>query len=200
MSCITPYSFFLSRRPCSVVTLVHCSAPPGATVQLDVESLSSWQGVAERLPSFFPPPALSQPVSPGAWVCPHNPVHLQRVCDSLENPAGNAPGPRVPHTPHRVAHHNGESRPRPAGLLLGAASPVPVEGWDRGGSLQTLSSPSVPHPRPTSHLTLLSRASPCSSSMPRGRRASRRLGCSSGTGYSAFSSQPPAPPSRPHEG
>lgn len=142
LSCITPYSCFLSRLPCSVVTLVHHSAPPGATVQLDVESLASWP------PSCFPPPALSRPVSPGVWVRPGNPVHLQRVCDSLENPAGNAPGPRVPHTPHRVAHHNGESRPRPAGWLLAAAFPALVEVGGRGGSLPTLSSPASPTPSP----------------------------------------------------
>lgn len=60
------------------------------------------------------PRALSKPVSPGSWVHPHNLVHLQRVCHSLENPPGGATGPRIPHSPHRLAHHYGKDT---SGLL-----------------------------------------------------------------------------------
>jgi hypothetical protein len=34
-------------------------------------------------------------------------VHLQRGHPSVENPAGNAPAPRIPHSPYCVAHHHG---------------------------------------------------------------------------------------------
>lgn len=110
------------------------------------------------------PPALSKPVSPGAWLCPHNPLHLQRVCDSLENPAGNAPGPGIPHPPHRVAHHNGNDIPS----LLACSWLLLFLPWRRvWGRVGLPPSPAPPLPSPPYHLKgpilpLLSRASLCS--------------------------------------
>lgn len=91
---------------------------------------------------LFTPAALSKPVSPGARVRPHNPVHLQRVGHPWEDPAGDTPGPGIPHPPHRVAHRNGNKSPgSPAGWLLAAAFPARWKVWGSAGDPP----PSLPH-------------------------------------------------------
>lgn len=149
----TPYCFIFSIFHIGTVKLQrqYVTAP-------HPELPSSWP------PSFLSPPALSKPVSPGAWLCPHNPLHLQRVCDSLENPAGNAPGPGIPHPPHRVAHHNGNDIPS----LLACSWLLLFLPWRRvWGRVGLPPSPAPPLPSPPYHLKgpilpLLSRASLCS--------------------------------------
>lgn len=125
-STLAPLNYDIGTGQCPIQS--HCPLGHGVTVQF-----------ATILP---------KPVSPGAWVRPHNPVHLQRVCHSLEDPAGGATGPRIPHSPHRVAHHNGNDVPRLAGLLLAAAFPALLRVWGRVGLPLSLPRPSSGPPLP----------------------------------------------------
>lgn len=148
--------------------------------------------------SFCPPALSSQACFPGAWACPHHPVHIQRVCGSLENPAGNTPGPRIPHSSYCVAHHDGKDNPGSLGLLL--AERLLLPWWRVWGRAQLPSALPAPAHLKGPVLTLLSRASPCSWSTRRGRKGSGHRGCCLDTGCSAVSCQRPVLPSWPRKG
>ncbi|XP_012979666.2 multidrug resistance-associated protein 6 isoform X2 [Mesocricetus auratus] len=70
----------------------------------------------------FSPRQSHESVSPGAWLCPRASVHLQRGHASVEDPPGDAPGPRASHSPYRVAHHHGASLCPPPSLVQSFAT------------------------------------------------------------------------------
>lgn len=109
-------------------------------------------------------PTSPKPVSPGAGLHPHGPVHLQCGSCSLENPAWGARGPRIAHAPNGVAHHHGNDTPAPGWVIFHTCPLLPRSclgsGWLLGTALNFLSHPQ-PHLSGLSGL-LLSRVSLCS--------------------------------------
>lgn len=110
--------------------------PPEQGGHIDDVTDRAPSGFSSLSPVFFFPWQSYESVSPGAWLCSHTSIHVQRGHASVEDPPGDAPGARASPSPYRVAHHHGNhrlcgspARTRPPPLLLSCGAGA----WRRWG-------------------------------------------------------------------